>query len=263
MKTLVVLWSVGCVGGCGLFLPHRDLLLIPPSLPRHWDSAFSDVGIVVRTAPGEVAARAAAWGPIGVQIDKGTNVPVTVHPVVAGREDLLHPAGAVFSIDCRIDPCSGRETLIATWERGFCATVLQAVRRAGGDCGAVDAEALNRAAERACPADRWWLDPWAVARSLLEGKSPAESLERPSTAALRIPMPAGHESRDWVSASALDTKHYAAELRTGGQAWLIVEDVALGAHRFISEDGSASIDAWVSVAETAWVVREIGEAVPR
>jgi hypothetical protein len=114
------------VASCALVDADRDVEILLPLAPAHWQAAFPGLAFVIcaRDSRGNQTRTSAPVGPAAfIRCARCLNVPILGWPFAPGLEPgLLRPAGGFFPLALRQH--EGREVLELTWENGAAALVM-------------------------------------------------------------------------------------------------------------------------------------------
>ena len=167
---------------CSLIAVDREIDVILPTPPAHWQLAFPTLCVLVcsRDSGGErTEATSTGWGtPVALGCARAVNVPVVAYPFVPGDASFpagaLRPAGAFFPLSLRRQ--EGRDVLELSWEDGPAALVLDRVAATGRDLSRFNVTRLRGylGKER----DPWTVDLDTVAQEIAQGTLTAWDIDQ-------------------------------------------------------------------------------------
>lgn len=247
-RTTELLAALGLLVGCSDVLPkwgrriEIEIIVADPVAP--WDRLGAlDHLIVLPTVRGDDTTSesrvVAGQGSLRLTIEKRTNLPILDYPLIAGRSDLLRPAGAVFPLDLE-----GRGRISTSYREGFLAELLVPVSATGELLEAVNVRRLRREIWERSSGDPWRLDRDAILQTLMFGAMRSDRIRARPCFDLSLEARAG----TWVSGDPF----YGPIVVGSEQPVLALRGLPSGAHRFFRVDDDMVERIDVEVTDSGW-----------
>lgn len=244
-----VLVTLALLGASSCYLPQLgnqiELEVVVAPQPAPWErfGPLDHLIVAPAAAGGAVEARVAAGqGSVRLKIEKRTNVPVLDYPLLAGRRDLLKPAGAVYPIDLE-----KRGRILTSYRDGFLAELLVPVSSAGELLGAVNVRRLRREIWERSNGDPWQLDREAILQTLLFGIMRSDRIRARPCFDLSLEANPG----TW----ACGDPFFGQVVVDSDRSLMVLEDLPIGAHHFlrVADEMYEQIDLQVNEAGWEWM----------